>query len=163
MSLNFECKKCGYCCKTLLEYEGGVLMGLALLTEEEKKLFDEKDISPAFGFGNEISPTQIASYQLNLAKCPHIAENNRCKIYDKKPLACRAYPITSNIGRNVADLKCPQVGKYSESELCHLMFSDMYEEAVNKINCCVGSFFRKYGKKNRLMRFDLASKKWKAV
>ena len=161
--MEFECKKCGYCCKTLLEYKRGVLMGLALLTEEEKKLFDEKNITPAFAFGKEDIPIQIASYQLNLAKCPYINENNRCKIYDKRPLVCRAYPVTSNIGRNVADLKCPQVGKYSETELRQLMFSDMYEEAINKANDCVGSFFRKYGKKNRLMRFDLATKKWKIV
>lgn len=138
-------------------------MGLALLTEEEKKLFDEKNITPAFAFGNEGSPMQIASYQLNLAKCPHIDENNKCKIYDKRPLACRAYPITSNLGRNVADLKCPQVGKYSENELRQLMFSDTYEEAINKVNGHVGSCFRKYGKKTKLMRFDLATKKWKVV
>jgi Fe-S-cluster containining protein len=159
----FECKKCGYCCKTLLQYKKGVLRGLALLTEEEKKLFDGKDISPALGFGNEGSPIQIASYQLNLAKCPQIDENNRCKIYDKRPLVCRAFPITSNIGRNAAALECPQVGKYSESELLQLVFLDMYEEAINKMNGCVESLFRKYGKEKRLMRFDLKTRKWKAV
>jgi len=160
----FECNECGYCCKTLLQYKEGFLRGLALLTEEEKKLFDEKDVSPALGLGKEGSPVQIASYQLNVAKCPHIDENNRCKIYDKRPLVCRAFPINATIrGKAVAALECPQVGKYNERELLQLMFSDPYEEAINKVNDCIERLRRKYGKKKRLMRFDLKTKKWKAM
>jgi Fe-S-cluster containining protein len=154
---SFNCKKCGFCCRTLLEYENNLLMGMVLF-EEERKLFNEKDVIPQRSIGND-QPSEILSYQLRLAVCPHISKENKCLIYDKRPLACKAFPITSTIGKNIADLKCPQISKWTKEQLYNLEFSDDVEEAMDKIIEIVGSHIGKRGELN-FWFFDIASNKW---
>lgn len=156
--LTFKCIKCGFCCRSLFEYTSGALLGLALLSEEETKMFNKRHIAPHFGIGDE-KPTHIISHQLALAVCPQINENNECKIYNMRPLVCRSFPLTTRLSRRIADLKCPQTGRYCrEGEICPVEFSEIEEEALQRIEEYLWSCFRRYGTK--LWRFDLATKKW---
>lgn len=92
----FKCLKCGRCCRTLLKDVNGILRGLGL-TIEETRLFPTELISPGMGIGyGEIDkPKFVLQYQLNVNECPHLSENNLCKIYQERPLACSAFPLIS--------------------------------------------------------------------
>jgi Fe-S-cluster containining protein len=154
---SFNCKKCGFCCRTLLEYENNQLMGLAIF-EEERKLFNEKDVVPQRAIGKD-KPIEILSYQLKLAICPHISKENKCLIYDKRPLVCKAFPVTSTLGKTIAELKCPQISKCTKEQLYNMKFPDEIAETMDKINAIVGSHFRKKGGL-KFWFFDIASNSW---
>jgi Fe-S-cluster containining protein len=156
----FECNNCGLCCRTLLETNDGITLGLTFLTNQEKGLFKNEDIAPKLAFGKR-EPTTVLSYQLKHNVCPHLV-NNKCLIYDKRPLVCRAYPVTCTTGKNIADLKCPQVGKFSAEELLYVVFSDEIDETMTKINSLVDKSL-KQAKGQSIWHYDLASKKWKIL
>lgn len=99
-SSDFECNRCGYCCRNILEVFEGVKRGLPL-TEKETELFKSNFISPKLGFGlNE--PSIVVLYQLNVNVCPYVTNKNECEIYDKRPLICRSFPI---VGGSISN-KC---------------------------------------------------------
>jgi Fe-S-cluster containining protein len=88
----FKCKKCGNCCKDLFDFRRGEKRGLTLTTQEAA-LFSDKEIAPLAAFGFD-SPNIIFLYQLSVKDCPHINIENHCTIYEKRPLICRAFPLT---------------------------------------------------------------------
>jgi Fe-S-cluster containining protein len=91
--IHFKCLKCGHCCRTLINEDEDILIGLTL-TPEEAKLFPQSKISPWLGAGrSEKEITRIMMYQLNTATCPHL-ENNICRIYDRRPIVCAQFPLT---------------------------------------------------------------------
>jgi len=92
----FNCLRCGHCCQNLINEVKGELKGLGL-DFEETKLFPEKFVSPSFGigYGGKDRPKHILIYQLNVNECPHLSEGNLCKIHEKRPLSCRAFPLES--------------------------------------------------------------------
>lgn len=92
--IGFKCLECGHCCRNLFRKIEGALVGLSLFPDE-KKLFPEKLVSPNSGIGWGLSgPKHIIDYQLNTKICPHISNRNLCKVYDKQPVNCQAFPMT---------------------------------------------------------------------
>lgn len=93
--------------------EGGRRFGM-YLSAEEKKLFPEELVVPLFGAGE---PVQPVAYQLAVDRCPHYQEEGglgSCAIYDRRPLVCRAFPVTS---RATVSPHCPSVRAASQDGL----------------------------------------------
>lgn len=90
----FKCLQCGRCCRSHLKEVDGALAGLGLFAEE-KDLFPSEFVSPhvGIGWGAPSGPKYVVSYQLNVNDCPNLLPCNVCKIYDKRPLVCRAFPL----------------------------------------------------------------------
>jgi len=156
----FECSKCGTCCRNLLEEREGVLKGLTL-TASEKSLFSENLVSPLTATGKR-KPEHIIDYQLNVGDCPQVDEHNECRIYDKRPLICRAFPYIQ-AGFSV---KCLILKKIFKKAGLHIDFPVPYAEgeADQKRDRYFQNRLRKYLKKgSRIWVFDLATKQWTAV
>jgi len=101
----FKCLQCGRCCKNLLREIEGTLVGLGLFPDE-RKLFPMELVSPQTGIGWGLTgPKHILDYQLTVSACPHLSKDNLCKIYNKRPLACQAFPLiwTGPSGTTIAD------------------------------------------------------------
>jgi len=93
----FKCLQCGDCCRGLLREALPILQGLSL-SFEETKLFSKELITPQMGIGygrNLSEPKQVISYQLKVSECPFISNQNKCRIYETRPLTCRAFPLVS--------------------------------------------------------------------
>jgi len=91
--IKFQCLICGQCCRDLLRENSGLILGLAL-TRDEAKLFPQELISPAHGRGKSpLSIYAVTMYQLNVDVCPFLGRKNTCRIYDKRPLTCRRFPL----------------------------------------------------------------------
>jgi Fe-S-cluster containining protein len=67
--------------------------GLILL-ESEKDLFPKDMVKPHWGVGaaDRDEPEHILTYQLTANECPFYSEGG-CRIHDKRPLVCRAFPV----------------------------------------------------------------------
>lgn len=52
-------------------------------------------------------------------KCFFLDENNRCKIYEHRPLGCRIYPLVLDLDRGVVvvDKLCPKGDEVSEENI----------------------------------------------
>jgi Fe-S-cluster containining protein len=104
----FECKRCGKCCENpgevaIFEWEKEIIK------EEAKKLENENineniiapGIAAKFGKLKVILQWKI----LNKGKCVFFDEESKsCKIYENRPLACRAYPLACS-GINLREAK----------------------------------------------------------
>jgi Fe-S-cluster containining protein len=92
----FECQGCGTCCTDLIDHSEGRDLGLAIMPDEHN-LFKRDIIRPGIGFNNDLmnrfSPSYILSYQLTVNTCPYHSVENKCEIYDSRPLVCRAFPL----------------------------------------------------------------------
>lgn len=95
--MQFKCLRCCCCCTNLLHKEKGKVMGLSLLPEEAT-LFPSEHIFPSIGIGKYGQPKRIIAYQLDLNECPYL-QGQQCSIYERRPLACRAYPFTLILAR----------------------------------------------------------------
>jgi len=95
-NMDFQCLRCGYCCRSLFRYCLGFKSSLTLLPSETKH-FPRNLIVPKEGIGRKgrsrIRPKRIILFQLNTSVCPHVSKTNECEIYDERPLICRAYPL----------------------------------------------------------------------
>lgn len=94
---DFQCLRCGKCCIKLLKESQGTRKGLPLFPKE-RKIFPNDSIKPHIGIGRKPTDSKfkIISYQMIENICPHL-ENNECKIYDDRPIACRAFPLFPHI------------------------------------------------------------------
>jgi Fe-S-cluster containining protein len=157
--IQFKCEKCGFCCRTLLQYESEYLVGLSLFPEETK-LFDPKIVVPFMAFGIS-EPTTITSYQLTVAVCPHINERNECNIYENRPLICKAFPIIPAFPHTKLAPKCPQISHHSTyRENGNTLFDDKQcEDAIQEISVRVMTRIQRE-KGAKLWLYDLTTKKW---
>ena len=130
--VDFECiQDCSKCCIER-EYYPSIKfgkIGVLILPEEKEKIESyakthnlEVLILPRIGISYEKSggPTEIIAYQLMGKEldgntCPFLdTESNeksphgghRCKIYQNRPLACRAYPVIESSPMVILDSKC---------------------------------------------------------
>jgi len=87
----FKCYRCGYCCRNLVTESPYGLVGMFLMPGE-RRLFPKTNIRPYLAVGMN-GPDKNIAYQYAEMVCPHITEDNRCKIYDQRPMTCRAYPL----------------------------------------------------------------------
>lgn len=95
-TLTLECDRCGYCCRNLDDAIGDG-KGSLFLFPEERRLFSHELIRPLFAVGRKgrsrPRPAKVIAYQINTTVCPYIGEDNSCAIYDRRPIACRAFPL----------------------------------------------------------------------
>ena len=131
------------------------------LTSKEIRLFPSKLISPKIAIGAS-RPKKIVAYQLNVSVCPHINERNECRIYDKRPLACKSFPFEIELLRSTVSVKCPQIGsKMKVEEFREVEMSGTEIEASQKVNRYLLNRYQKYFKKGtNLWKFDLKTRKW---
>ena len=156
----FECKKCGTCCRNLVEDVNGIINGL-FLTSKETRLFPSKLISPKIALGVD-KPKKTVAYQLNVNVCPHINDRNECRMYEKRPLACKSFPFEIGLLKSTVSVKCPQIGsKMKVDEFREVELSGTEIEASQKINRYLLNRYQKYFKKGTdLWKFDLKTRKW---
>ena len=119
---------------------------------------------PYLAIGDK-KPTTIIYYQLILADCPHLSEKNECKIYEKRPLICRVFPVHPDLNRVVILPKCPQIAKYwtKAGEMCPVIIEDdEVDSAVTQIDILALTWRKECTEKGlRLWYFDLATRKWR--
>ena len=118
MEEKFECKKCGKCCSRIggesedseitKDFFGKLPIVQLIQNKNVMPIFDweakalkeeaEKqkinvDIRPLRAVLDMDSNTAIIlSYYIDAEKCPML-ENNMCRVYDKRPLVCRQFPL----------------------------------------------------------------------
>ena len=139
--MEFRCvDECSQCCELREYYPSKKFgkVGVLILPEEKNKIESlakqkgiEISILPRIGISNEKSsePNEILAYQMmgvekNGNTCPFLDTKSGkksphdgfpCKIYEKRPLACRAYPV---IGINPLELdsKCKFCKEYGTAD-----------------------------------------------
>jgi Fe-S-cluster containining protein len=113
-NLSFTCNGCGLCCGDTENKTRHIL-----LLESEAEAISAQTGHPIEDFAEEISGTAPYVYQM---KKPHegkcfFLKNNRCDIYEIRPLICRFYPFelkfSQDSGRYVFSytLECPTINK----------------------------------------------------
>jgi len=158
----FECEKCGTCCRNLFDDSHGITVGM-FLTPRETALFNKSLISPFYAFGVN-KPKKIVSYQLNVNDCPYINGDNKCKIYDQRPLTCRAFPVEIlSTSKNAISRRCPTISNMIKegevSEDIENLGNEIY--AASKIYRWRLNHIPKYIRKGLTpFLFDLKMKKW---
>ena len=171
----FKCLRCGRCCKNLFKEELGVVSGLTFFFEKEKNLFPKRFVSPATGFGWGVSgPKYVIRYQLNTNTCPHLSKDNFCNIYDKRPIICQAFPLSSlgSLGTTVVDPKDCSFLEKIEKEVGSLTkmlpmtpkkFRGPKEwQAIAKINAAHEKPFTGHPIDAKVVwKFDLKNKEWR--
>jgi Fe-S-cluster containining protein len=159
--LTFKCLQCGSCCKGLLSDLNLPKRGLTL-TANESKLFPKELISPQMAIGTR-KPETIILYQLNVNDCPFLDANNKCKIYAKRPLICRSFPLTLSMGystkcnlfsfaRNAPDNQIKLVIDWDSSQMEACLKLDRY---------IMNRFHREFKKGIGTWAFDLETNEWK--
>ena len=155
----FECLKCGKCCKNLLRETKTGLHGLNLLPSE-RNLFSQKMISPYMGVGRK-KPEQIILFQLTEIVCPHLLDNNQCEIYDKRPLACRAFPIVSVEDRPLITTECSSINESGEITIIAPEETRAKEQLSQYIKGIMEEKARLYAPAHiHAWEYDLSTKKW---
>ncbi len=165
----FQCLRCGFCCRNLRLNVGDFTLGLLLLPDE-MALFNEDDLEPMWGVGlkgrSRPRPEAIGVVQLNLNVCPHITKDNRCSIYEKRPLICRAHPLTLRISPTGTvesasyNKKCP--GTYVIPNYSVITLGEHFSNDMLRATAVLNSYFNKMFEhsKGLLWLFDLKSKQW---
>jgi len=104
MSYEWKCTRCGLCCiNTLSDTPFGKLG--AFLMPHETLLFPKRYIKPLYGVGvkgkTRPRPAYVYAYQNTSQPCYwYDLKEKICHIYDKRPIACRCFPVT-NIGGHI--------------------------------------------------------------
>jgi Fe-S-cluster containining protein len=92
----WKCQQCGDCCKGLLVQKEHGLEGLPLF-QSEVQLFAPELVFPSAGWGikgrTRPRPEKVILYQLDAERCPHLSDDNKCQIYQSRPLVCRSFPF----------------------------------------------------------------------
>lgn len=116
-----------------------------LLLPPEIVLFAREHVAPYWREGCE-----VLAYQMVGEPCPHWV-GLRCRIYKRRPLACRAYPVWWEIVWR-ADSNCPQVAALGQPR----EYPDQLLAAHGMLRFLRGL----YGLHRALEYFDLAERKW---
>jgi Fe-S-cluster containining protein len=154
--MEFVCKRCGVCCRNLLETKDGIQRGLPL-TDKETALFPQELVSPKLAIG-VAEPKVVILYQLNVNVCPYINSQNACVKYEKRPLMCQSFPVVAGDLSN----RCT-VFSY---RLKGVSYSDSYSmekqlAASVKFTLYLGNRVKKYYRKDlKVWEYDLAKRRW---
>ncbi|MHC8335634.1 YkgJ family cysteine cluster protein [Pseudomonas sp. LB3P25] len=126
MNTTFSCVGCGKCCNdhhvplTLTEarmwaadggqvivlVEGFLSNGLGLPTQQREHA-ERRSVVVRSGASEAYIAVTFAAY--NVGPCRNLDEDNLCRIYERRPLVCRIYPMEINphIPLNTAVKECP--------------------------------------------------------
>ncbi|MBW2965685.1 YkgJ family cysteine cluster protein [Candidatus Woesearchaeota archaeon] len=103
----FECLKCGNCCRNFKKennsninppyFTGNKLLVLStpilVFQDWEISLFSKENTIPCHAFFDlKNNQTIIMDYTLNTDHCPNLLQDNKCDIYEKRPLICKGFP-----------------------------------------------------------------------
>ncbi|MFX1294793.1 MAG: tetratricopeptide repeat protein [Promethearchaeota archaeon] len=117
----FQCSQCGNCCKNIssknsekleltpiatsdtsvVTFPDAIVNGVMLYPWEKKRIIKLADkfsiklrIVPFLGyFSKELETIFIVLYSFLCQKCPFLNSSNKCNIYNKRPMICKAFPI----------------------------------------------------------------------
>ncbi len=148
--MKFKCSGCATCCKTLGQGEekkskqdGFVRIldakGLPLFCwehEKLKKLAAEKglkaDFRPSAVIFDKAGKAFIISYVLKGPLCPFL-KDNKCIIYEDRPLRCRAYPLEANTSGSKTQWSthiCPELA--GKTRGADMLFTESAENALKE-------------------------------
>lgn len=132
------CLKCLGCCRFLEPHSS---WAPGLLDKEIKVLSKYKKTCLNISPDKKIIP--LASKEKDCFFCPFLhPQNNKCKIYSKRPFECRLYPflINSKEGKTylTLDLNCPFVAENKETaafkkytlDLARLLNKESYKKLL---------------------------------
>jgi Fe-S-cluster containining protein len=160
--LIFECRRCGTCCRDLVQEDKSILRGLTLLPGEEK-VFPEASVMPAVGFGRRPYERRftVVAHQLVEEACPHLGDAE-CRIHDRRPSSCRQFPFSLRMGSEGRqqmglDLSCPSLADHVEGRTnLRIRFEDKPSaERLLEVST------RALVNPKRAWFYDLGSRKWK--
>jgi Fe-S-cluster containining protein len=131
------------------------------LDYDEKSLFPKELVYPMRGFAesNESEDFVVVEWQLGVNECPHL-ENNQCKIYNERPLACKTYPLVDIANY---DLDCQGILRMQGLDPLGFSSGVLFTRIENKALESVYERISQYFKKNSprtLWNFNLEKKKW---
>jgi Fe-S-cluster containining protein len=157
--------------------EKTVLYGLLLVSKDETNLFPKELVFPSASVGidknNPSKPERVLTYQLNANVCPHVTEKNTCRIYERRPLICRAFPLIS-VGQMGVTIAEPQqclfvetIEKERGSLTAILPMTPKKIKAVSEWeyvrllgNCAINPLMKFRLSGESIWKFNLANKEW---
>lgn len=110
---SIDCLSCANCCKTTSPIFRDV---------DIRRLSKRLRVKPSEFVDTYLHLDKEDDYVLNVAPCPFLQDDNKCSVYEDRPLACREYPHTNRKKmhqilpltlRNT--LVCPAVGRMVEN------------------------------------------------
>lgn len=126
MNTTFSCVGCGKCCndhhvpltlpearmwaadggQVIVLVEGFLGNGLGLPVQQREHA-ERRSVSVRSGASEAYIAITFAAY--NVGPCRNLDEDNLCRIYERRPLVCRIYPMEINphIPLNTAVKECP--------------------------------------------------------
>lgn len=136
----WSCKKCGECCTGLT----GDKFGAAITIEEKEMLLERADY---FHVPIAVKPLvadyrgDIKLYQMAEPKCA-FNKNNRCLIYDSRPLFCRMFPL-----HPMGLCQCEAIRQINLMKPKRVIFPKEMEQACNEyatkiVPLCKGAAWR---------------------
>ncbi|HPD81957.1 MAG TPA: YkgJ family cysteine cluster protein [Candidatus Pacearchaeota archaeon] len=120
MEEKFQCRKCGDCCRffgetdnwlPLFEWEKDKMKELA---EQKKISFEAKPIELIFDKKSNLA--FFINYGLK-GPCPFLI-NNKCSIYEDRPLICKAFPMGKNpyFVEEIMNINLPNCKSFTKNE-----------------------------------------------
>lgn len=169
----FSCRRCGVCCKNLIVEVYGCHVGLFLM-KNEVSLFPAEMVSPmwAVGLRGRSRPRRdVKSYQLNVKDCPYIS-NNSCRIYLRRPVICRAHPLTlhvnpatMNVTMASVDSRCVTCKELGIGEGTYRALGKSFSEDILRASATTTLYldwmFKTPGQ--QVWLYDLSIKQWKEI
>lgn len=171
----FSCRRCGACCKNLIVETYGCHIG-PFLMKNEVSLFPAGTVSPCWAVGmrgRSRSRPNVKSYQLNVENCPYLTPKNLCQIYERRPVICRAHPLTLHVNPTTmrvtsasVDSKCVTcrelgIGKEGTFRVLGQCFSEDILRANVIMASYLGQMFQTQGQ--QVWLYDLKIKQWKEL
>lgn len=102
-----DCTRCVNCCKT---------MTVALTEADIDRISQHLGMSVSEFIDAYLEPDEFETYVIRQRPCPFLGDDDRCSIYDVRPIDCQEYPHTQKPGfatrtRGHADNaeRCPAV------------------------------------------------------
>ena len=153
---DFECLRCGTCCRSILQISNGIKRGIPL-TEKEVRQFPSETVSPRLAVGST-RPETVILWQLNTNFCPNINSINQCQTYEKRPLICKSFPIVASAISNRCKVFSYRKVGFSYSEP-YRMKSQL--EASDKLSAYIKNRIKKHCLKGfKMWEYDLETNKW---
>lgn len=162
----FECIKCGNCCRHLIADMGGLKLGLFLFPEETELFPSVVPKVPMWGFGlkgrSRPRPARIGVYQYPYEICWHINKDNLCNIYGKHPLICRAHPLSIHFfGKPLSASLSAACSLAQEFSNKRMKLSEGFPEHILKANVELSNrFAQAAGDDDVAWIYDLKTRKW---
>jgi Fe-S-cluster containining protein len=135
--IHFECNGCALCCADSESKSRNIL-----LLETEVNRIAQKTLKTREEFGEEIEGQSPYAHRMKKRKsgrCVFLNENDRCSIYEIRPLICRFFPFElKDLGEERYAFaytdECSGIGKGAELEL--EFFESLFCESSRLMGKC---------------------------